>query len=64
MLPLAFIVGVMSIFTVRLFKAFELFLLLTPVTYLAQRWEFNKFHLPKKHNLEVLREKLTAQENQ
>jgi len=63
MLPLTLIFGVMSIFTVRLFKAFELFLLLTPVTYLVHRWEFKKLHLPKKHNLELLREKLTTQEN-
>jgi hypothetical protein len=36
----------------------------TVATYFADRWEFNKFHLPNKRNLEALREKLTDSENQ
>ncbi len=63
LLPLTFIIGVMSLFNARLLPAFGLLLLMAPASYFAHRWEFNKFHLPKKHNLEILREKLTAQEN-
>jgi hypothetical protein len=63
-LPLTFIIGVMSFFNARLLLAFGLLLLVTPASYFAHRWEFNNFHLPKKHNLEVLRNKLIAQENQ
>jgi hypothetical protein len=36
----------------------------TVASYFGHRWEFNKFHLPNKRNLEALREKLTVRENQ
>ena len=62
--PLTLIIGGMSFFNPRLFRAFVLLLFIIPVAYIIQRWEFNKFHLPNKHNLEILREKLTTHENQ
>ena len=65
LLPLALILGVMSLFdTKRLLWAFGIMLIVTAATYFAYRWENKKFHLPNKRNLETLREKLTAQENQ
>ncbi len=62
--PLTLIIGSMSFFNPRLFRALALLLLMIPVAYIIQRWEFNKFHLPNKHNLEILRQKLITQENQ
>lgn len=38
---------------------FPLFLI--PATYYGTRWEARKWHLPKKHDLETLREMLTAE---
>lgn len=64
LVPLILIFGVMTIFDTRLLFPTVMLLIVTVVSYFAHRWEFNKFHLPKKHNLEMLREKLTAQENQ
>lgn len=37
-----------------------LLLLLAPVTYFASRWEINRFYVPKKRELEALRQKLLA----
>jgi hypothetical protein len=39
-------------------------LALIPICYFGIRWEINKWHLPKKRDLELLREKLIAQETQ
>lgn len=65
LLPLALILGIMSFFdTKRLLPAFGMMLAATVVTYFGYRWENKKIHLPNRHNLETLREKLTAQENQ
>lgn len=64
LLPLALILGVMSVFDNRLLLAFGMMVVVTVATYLGYRWELRKIHQPKKHNLETLREKLTAQENQ
>jgi hypothetical protein len=35
-----------------------------PICYFGVRWEINKWYLPKKRDLELLREKLIAQETQ
>lgn len=64
LVPLILILGVMTIFDTRLLMPTIMLIVVTVITYFAHRWEFKKFHLPKKHNLEALREKLTAQENQ
>ena len=63
LLPLTFIVGCMSFFNIRLLPASGILLAATVATYFAHRWEFNKFHLPNKRNLEQLRNKLISQEN-
>lgn len=63
LLPLVLIFAVMSVFDNRLIWVTGMLLVVTVGTYFADRWEFNKFHLPNKRNLEMLREKLTAQEN-
>ncbi|RPI91367.1 MAG: hypothetical protein EHM40_15920 [Chloroflexi bacterium] len=39
-------------------------LALIPICYFGVRWEINKWYLPKKRDLELLREKLIAQETQ
>jgi hypothetical protein len=39
-------------------------LTLIPLFYFGVRWEINKWHIPKKRDLESLREKLIAQEAQ
>jgi hypothetical protein len=39
-------------------------LTLIPLLYFGVRWEINKWHIPKKRDLEALREKLIAQEAQ
>jgi positive regulator of sigma E activity len=64
LLPLVVIFAVMSVFDNRLIWVTGMLLFVTVGTYFTDRWEFNKFHLPNKHNLEALREKLTAKENQ
>lgn len=59
--PLAVILGIMSFFdTKRLLWAFGMMVVVIVATYFAYRWENKKFHLPNKHNLEILREKLTT----
>lgn len=63
LLPLALILGVMSFFDTRLFSTFGMMLAVIVATYFGYRWEYKKIYLPKKHNLESLREKLTAQES-
>ncbi|HAV77904.1 MAG TPA: hypothetical protein DCX53_11195 [Anaerolineae bacterium] len=64
LLPLVLIFAGMAVFDSRLISVTGMLAILTITTYFAERWEFKKFHLPKKRNLEALREKLTAQEHQ
>jgi hypothetical protein len=64
LLPLVVIFAVMSVFDNRLIWVTAMLAFVTVATYFADRWEFNKFHLPNKRNLEALREKLTDSENQ
>ena len=64
LVPLTLIFATMSFFNHRLFKAFGMLLVTTIATYFAHHWEFNKFHLPNRRNMEALREKLTVKENQ
>ena len=65
LIPLALILGIMSFFdTNRLLLAFGMMVIVTAATYLGYRWENKKFHEPNKNNLEILREKLTASEDQ
>jgi hypothetical protein len=64
LLPLVLIIGVMAFFDGRLLLTFGMLTVVTVASYFGHRWEFNKFHLPNKRNLEALREKLTVRENQ
>jgi hypothetical protein len=64
LLPLVLIIGVMSIFDTRLLPTLGMLAVVTVASYFGHQWEFRKFHLPKKRNLEALREKLTIRENQ
>ncbi|HKJ40204.1 MAG TPA: hypothetical protein VJ972_15650 [Anaerolineales bacterium] len=64
LVPLVLIFAVMSVFDSRLIWVTGMLLVVTAATYFAHHWEFNKYHLPNKRNLEALREKLTAKENQ
>src|SRR5262249_39471335 len=52
LLPLTFIIVCMSFFNIKLLPAFGLLLAATVATYFTHRWEFNKFHLPNKLNLQ------------
>jgi hypothetical protein len=62
--PLVLIFAVMSVFDSRLIWVTGMLLVVTAATYFAHHWEFNRYHLPNKRNLEALREKLTDSENQ
>jgi len=64
LVPLVAIIGIMAVFDTRLFLTFGMLTAVTVASYFGHRWEFNKFHLPNKRNLEALREKLTVRENQ
>ncbi len=64
LLPLVLIIGIMAVFDTRLILTFGMLTVVTVASYFGHRWEFNKFHLPNKRNLEALREKLTVRENQ
>jgi hypothetical protein len=64
LLPLVLIIGIMAFFDGRLLLTFGMLTVVTVASYFGHRWEFNKFHLPNKRNLEALREKLTVRENQ
>lgn len=64
LLPILLMLGVMSYFNPRLLPGFGMMLVVVVATYFGYRWEYRKIHLPKIRNLEALREKLTAQENQ
>ena len=64
LVPLVAIIGIMAVFDTRLFLTFGMLTAVTVASYFGHRWEFNKFHLPNKRNLESLREKLTVRENQ
>lgn len=65
LIPLALILGIMSFLdTKRLLWAFGMMVIVTIATHFGYRWEIKKFHAPNKHNLEILREKLTSSENQ
>jgi positive regulator of sigma E activity len=63
LLPLVLIFAVMALFDNRLIWVTGMLLVVTVATYFTDRWEFNKFHLPNKRNLESLREKLTDKED-
>ena len=62
LVPLVLILGVMAIFDARLWLTASLMLVTTVATYYGYRWEFNKIHLPRKKNLNALREKLLSGE--
>ena len=62
LVPLILILGVMAIFDSRLWFSAGMMLVVTVATYYGYRWEFNKIHLPRKQNLNALREKLTSGE--
>ncbi len=62
LLPLMLAFTVFALINDRVWWALALILVVTPATYLAGRWETGKFYLPKKRDLESLREKLTAPE--
>jgi len=65
LIPLAAILGVMSFLdTRRLLWAFGLMVVTIVAAYFESQWENKKIHLPNKRNLQALREKLTAKENQ
>jgi hypothetical protein len=65
LIPLAVILGVMSLLDTRgLLWAFGLMVVTIVATYFEYQWENKKINLPNKRNLEALREKLTAKENQ
>jgi membrane protein insertase Oxa1/YidC/SpoIIIJ len=65
LIPLAAILGVMSFLdTKRLLWAFGFIVVTIVVSYFEYQRENKKIHLPNKRNLEALREKLTAKENQ
>lgn len=63
LLPLVLIFAIMAVFDNRLIWVTGMLLVVTIATYFTDRWEFNKFHLPNKRNLESLREKLTDKED-
>ena len=62
LVPLILVLGVMAIFDTRLWITVALMLVTTVSTYYGYRWEFNKIHLPRKQNLNALREKLVSGE--
>ena len=63
LLPLILILGVMSFFDGKLLLAAGLLLVATIATYFANRWEINRYHLPNKRQLEILRDTLISHEN-
>lgn len=63
LLPLTLILGAMSFFDPRLWPTFGMMIVVVIATYFGYRWEYQKFHQPKKHNLETLRKKLTTQDH-
>jgi hypothetical protein len=62
LVPLIVIFGVLAFFDPRLWMVFGLMLLTAVATYFGYRWEFKKIHLPRKKNLNALREKLVSGE--
>jgi hypothetical protein len=59
-LPLTLIVTVSFLLNDKLLWALTLILVLVPVSVVGPRWEINKWYLPKKRDLESLREMLLA----
>src|SRR6185503_13464068 len=63
-LPLVLVVSITAIYSPKPLWALVMTLTLIPISYFAPRWEINKWYLPKKRDLESLREKLILQEIQ
>ncbi len=59
LLPLLVVSSIVLIFNGKLLLAIGLLVVLLPATYVASRWEINRYSLPKKRSLEALRETLT-----
>lgn len=62
LVPLIVIFAILSLFEPRLWLAFGVMLVTTVATHFGNRWEYNKIHLPRKKNLNALREKLMSGE--
>ncbi len=60
LLPLLLLFGIVAYRNEKLLWAVALFVILLPITYVAGRWEVNRFYLPKKRSLEALRDTLTS----
>jgi hypothetical protein len=63
-LPLVLVVSITVFYSQRPLWVLVMTLMLIPLSYFAPRWEINKWYLPKKRDLESLREKLLLQEIQ
>jgi hypothetical protein len=61
-LPLVLVVSITVFYSQKPAWVLAMALTLIPVSYFAPRWEINKWYLPKKRDLELLREKLSVQE--
>lgn len=60
LLPLLFIIAISTYFVNQAYWVVVLMIVLLPATYYGSRWEINKFYLPKKRELEALKEQLLA----
>jgi hypothetical protein len=63
-LPLVFALSITMFYSQKSLWTLVPTLALIPLCYFGIRWEINKWHLPKKRDLEALRETLIAQETQ
>lgn len=61
MLPLTLIIAASFLLNDNLIWALAFMLVLVPVTIFGPQWEINKWYLPKKRELEALRETLLAE---
>lgn len=61
-LPLALVIGGNFVLTGKLLWALVFLLVLVPISYFGTRWEINKWYVPKRRELEMLREAVLAPE--